>query len=161
LKIEVEKYEAKMAFAYSKSERRLHVTLDCPKQSIDELTDRIQQKVASSVREEDRFRMMYDFASKNLEYSRFEKKAVYLGEPPLFVRKRWLSIVDLPTKGKAGLRLAGHQGSGVKSITEATNCAIIVVHDGTDHPHVCIIGDCATAVNECRKLVKERLEKCR
>jgi hypothetical protein len=42
LKMEVEEFEAKMSFHYSKSERLLHVTLGCPEQSsIDELTESI------------------------------------------------------------------------------------------------------------------------
>lgn len=158
----MEKLEAQMSFSYSKSNHLVHVTLDCPQQSINELTEIIQQKVASSVCEEDRFLMMYDFALENKEHSCFEKKAVYVGEPPSFVRKQWIAILDLPMKGKAGLRLAGHQGSWIKATMVSTKCAIsIVTHEETDNPHVSIRGDYSATVNECRKIVKKRLEKCR
>lgn len=82
--------------------------------------------------------MMYDFAVENTAHSCFDKKAAYLGEPPLFYRKQWIAKVTLPTKGEAVLRFIVHERSGIVSIMEATKCVI-----------------------EVRKLVKQRLEKCR
>jgi hypothetical protein len=145
---------------YTRDSERLFMKIRGFQECVDAAVNDIMIRTASLVEQDQRNRLMYEFAMKNANgLAKVDGLASFQSLLPSFKLRKWTSVYYLPDNYSSfsGLFL-GAKGANTRKITAATDCQLEDIY-GPQNKFIFMYGDSATSVNECHRLVHMQIER--
>jgi len=126
---------------------------------IDAAVNDIMIRTASLVEQDQRNRLMCEFAMKNANgLAKVDGLASFQSLSPSFKLRKWTNVYYLPDNFNFCGHFLGAKGANTRKITAATDCQLEDIN-GPQNKSIFMYGDSATSVNECHRLVHMQIEQ--